>query len=95
MKILIYSLFLLITILSIVLFGVKGLFSLFITIPLIIMYFKLDIIIKLIYNKRRNKKDNVYLSDRKEVEFVSSTNRRKNVKEEKIKKKKIVVKKKT
>ena len=57
------------------------------------MYFKLDIIIKLIYNKRKGKKDNVYLSDRKEVEFVSSTNRRKNVKEEKIKKKKIVVKK--
>jgi len=96
MTILVISLFIIISILSIILFNVKGLFILIITIPLIIMYFKLDIIIDIFKRKNESESDKIYLSERKEVEIVGSKNRRDNVKEDKKKKKKKkVVKKKT
>lgn len=95
MQILIISLFAIITILSIIIFEFKGLFILLITIPLIIIYFKLDNIIYILKKRKERKSGNKYIPERKEVEFVSTKNRRDNVKEEKNKKKKKVVKKKT
>ena len=69
--------------LSIILFKVKGLFTLLISIPLVIMYYKASDIIKLLKKKERKNNDNVNLSERKEVEFVSSRDRKKGVKVEK------------
>ena len=65
--------------------AVKGLFTLLISIPLVIMYYKASDIIKLLKKKEREKNDNVNLSERKEVEFVSSRDRKKGVKVEKKK----------
>lgn len=79
MYIIITILIIIITVLSIIVFNVKGLLSLLITIPLIIIYIKSNNIIdKLEEYKRR--KDKVILSERKEVEFVSSRDRKKGVK---------------
>lgn len=87
MNIIIALLFIIITILSIIVFKVKGLFTLLISIPLVIMYYKASDIIKLLKKKERKKNDNVNLSERKEVEFVSSRDRKKGVKVEKKEKK--------
>ena len=87
MNIIIALLFIIITILSIIVFKVKGLFTLLISIPLVIMYYKASDIIKLLKKKEREKNDNVNLSERKEVEFVSSRDRKKGVKVEKKEKK--------
>ena len=87
MNIIIALLFIIITILSIIVFKVKGLFTLLISIPLIIMYYKASDIIKLLKKKERKNNDNVNLSERKEVEFVSSRDRKKGVKVEKKEKK--------
>ena len=57
-------------ILSIIAFKVKGLFILIITIPLLIMYFKVD------KKKKDRKEPDNNLSERKEVEVVSSRNRK-------------------
>ena len=51
------------------------------------MYYKASDIIKLLKKKEREKNDNVNLSERKEVEFVSSRDRKKGVKVEKKEKK--------
>ena len=48
MNIIIALLFIIITILSIIVFKVKGLFTLLISIPLVIMYYKASDIIKLL-----------------------------------------------
>ena len=86
MQIIITFLFSIITILSIIIFKAKGLLTLIITVPLLIMYFKSNSIINILKNKRKErKKDNKNLSERKEVEFVSSKNRRNSVKEDKKK----------
>ena len=61
-------LFITITILSIIAFKEKGLLILLFTIPLLIMYFKASKII----NKKKKKKDKFILSERKEVDIVSS-----------------------
>lgn len=66
MKIIVVSMFLIITILSIIVFKVKGLLLLIITIPLLLLYFKSEKIVKI--------KD--YLLERKEVETVSTRNRK-------------------
>ena len=87
MNIIIALLFIIITILSIIVFKVKGLFTLLISIPLVIMYYKASDIIKLLKKKERKNNDNVNLSERKEVEFVSSRDRKKGVKVEKKEKK--------
>ena len=90
MYIIIIILFITITILSILAFGVLGLLSLLITIPLIIMYIKSNNIITKIIQKKKRNKDNINLSERKEVKFVSTKNRKKKIKtekEEKIKNK--------
>ena len=87
MNIIIALLFIIITILSIIVFKVKGLFTLLISIPLVIMYHKASDIIKLLKKKERKNNDNVNLSERKEVEFVSSRDRKKGVKVEKKEKK--------
>ena len=50
MNIIIALLFIIITILSIIVFKVKGLFTLLISIPLVIMYYKASDIIKLLKN---------------------------------------------
>ena len=89
MNIIIALLFIIITILSIIVFKVKGLFTLLISIPLVIMYYKASDIIKLLKKKEREKNDNVNLSERKEVEFVSSSSRRGKVNDDKKKKKKV------
>ena len=83
MQLFIIILFIIITILSVIVFKLKGLLILLITIPLIIMYFKSNNIINIL--KRKNDKKS--LSERKEVEFVNSRDRKKGViKEEKKKK---------
>ena len=86
MNIIIISiLFIIITILSIIVFKTKGLLILIITIPLYIMYINSNKIINIIKRIKSNDKNN--LSERKEVEFVSSNNRKRGViKEEKKKK---------
>ena len=85
MNIIIISiLFIIITILSIIVFKTKGLLILIITIPLYIMYINSNKIINIIKRIKSNDKNN--LSERKEVEFVSSNNRKRGViKEEKKK----------
>lgn len=75
MYIIIILLFITITILSIIVFSTKGLLSLLITIPLFIMYIKSNKIISILKNKKRTA-DKTYLSERKEVDFVSSRNRK-------------------
>jgi len=86
MQFIIIILFLIITILSFIVFKVKGLLILLLTVPLIIMYFKSNNIIDIL-KKNERKKDKIYLSERKEVEFVSSRDRKKAViKKEKVKK---------
>ena len=70
-----------ITILSVIVFGVKGLFSLCVIIPLAIIYLKSNDIIE-IFRKRKRERENmdkVNLSEGKEVEVVSSRNRKKGV----------------
>lgn len=84
MNIIISILFIVITILSIIVFRLKGLFILFITIPLYIIYINSNKIIKFI-----RKKEN--LIERKEVEFVSSNSRKRGNIKEKNKKKKTKV----
>lgn len=83
---LIGTLFIIITILSIIEFKVKGLILLIISIPLVIIYFKANDITNLLKKKERTKNDKINLSERKEVEFVSSRDRKKGVKVEKKKK---------
>jgi hypothetical protein len=75
MNIIISILFIIITILSIIIFKVKGLLMLIITLPLYIIYLNSNKIIDIIKKKKEgNNKDN--LLERKEVEFVSSSSRR-------------------
>lgn len=93
MYFIIIILMIIITILSIVAFGVKGILSLIIVVPLVIMYIKSNNIIDII-KKEKKGKDKFVLSEGKEVEFVSTRNRKKTVKDEKIKKKKVKLKKK-
>lgn len=83
---LIGTMFIIITILSIIEFKVKGLILLIISIPLVIIYFKANDITNLLKKKERTKNDKINLSERKEVEFVSSRDRKKGVKVEKKKK---------
>ena len=81
MNIIISILFIIITILSIIIFKVKGLFILIITSPLYIIYLNSNKIMSIIKKKKEgNNKDN--LLERKEVEFVSSSSRRGKVKDE-------------
>ena len=80
MYIIIIMMFIIVTVLSIVVFGIKGLLSLLATVPLIIMYIKSNNIIDILKKEKRSK-DKVNLSERKEVDFVSSRNRKKAVKE--------------
>lgn len=94
MYILIIILFIIITILSILAFKVKGLISLIITVPLLIMYIKSNKIINILQKEKRST-DIKNISERKEVKFVSTKNRKKALKEEKTKNKKIVKKKNT
>ena len=54
MNIVIGVLFIVITILSIIVFKTKGLFILIVSIPLVIMYYKASDIIKLLKKKERN-----------------------------------------
>ena len=71
MKYLIILLFIVALILSVIVFKIKGLLILIITIPLLFMYFKIDKV-------KKNKKDtDNSLSEGKEVEVVSSRNRKK------------------
>ena len=81
MYIIITILFIIVTILSIIVFDIKGLLSLLITVPLIIMYIKSNNIIDIIKKEKRGK-DKYNLSERKEVDFVSSRDRKKAVKKE-------------
>ena len=88
MNIIISILFIIITILSIIIFKVKGLLILIITLPLYIIYLNSNKIIAIIKKKKEgNNKDN--LLERKEVEFVSSSSRRGKVNDDKNKKKKV------
>ncbi len=88
MNIIISILFIIITILSIIIFKVKGLLILIITLPLYIIYLNSNKIIDIIKKKKEgNNKDN--LLERKEVEFVSSSSRRGKVNDDKKKKKKV------
>ena len=73
MKYLIILLFITILILSIIVFKVKGLLILIITIPLIIMYLKTNII-----KKKKKEPDNI-LSEGKEVKVVSSRDRKRRL----------------
>ena len=54
MQIIITFLFSIITILSIIIFKAKGLLTLIITVPLLIMYFKSNSIINILKNKRKD-----------------------------------------
>ena len=81
MFIIIIVLFIIVTILSIIVFNIKGFLSLLITVPLIIMYINSNKIIKLLKKERRCK-DKIYLSERKEVDFVSSRDRKNVVKKD-------------
>lgn len=82
-------LFITITILSIIAFKEKGLLILLFTIPLLIMYFKASKII----NKKKKKKDKFILSERKEVDIVSSRDRKKGISKSSKPKKKTTTKK--
>lgn len=81
MTILIIGLFIITLILSIIVFGIKGLLLCIVTIPLLIIYLKIGCFIN-----KKNKK--VTLSERKEVETVSSRSRKSKILEENFKKKK-------
>lgn len=72
MKYIVALLFIATLILSIIVYKVKGLLILIITIPLIIMYYKIKI-------KKDKKESDNNLSERKEVEVVSSRNRKKKI----------------
>lgn len=85
MHIIIIVLAITITILSILVFNIKGLSSLLVTIPLIIMYINANKIINII----KKNKDKINLSARKEVDFVSSREQKKVVKQKNNKDKKI------
>ncbi len=79
MPIVINGLFTIITILSVIVFKWKGLLILIITIPMLIIYFKSNSIIKFFRNKKRiTLKNNLF--ERKEVEVVKSRNRKRGVK---------------
>lgn len=78
MYIFITILLIIVTVLSIIVFETKGLLSLLITIPLIIMYIKSNKIIDILRKKRSTDKINLF--ERKEVDFVSSKDRKKEVK---------------
>lgn len=82
MFIIIAIMFIIVTILSFLVFGIKGLLSLFVTIPLIIMYTKPNIIID-IQKKKKKSKDRINLSEGKEVDFVSPKNRKDAIKQNK------------
>lgn len=75
-------LFIIVTVLSIIAFDIKGLLSLLITVPLIIIYIKISNIIN-IAKKEKKTIDKYILSERKEVEFVSTRDRKKAIKKEK------------
>jgi len=65
-------------------FGIKGLLSLLISIPLIIMYIKSNNIINMFMAKKEKRGTGKYiLSERKEVEFVSTRDRKKAIKKSK------------
>ena len=81
MILLIITLFITTLILSIIVFGINGLLICIITIPLLIIYLKIECL-----NVKKNKKN--ALLERKEVETVSSRSRKTNFLEEKLKKKK-------
>jgi len=72
MKYIVALLFIATLILSIIVYKVKGLLILIITVPLIIMYYKIKI-------KKDKKESDNNLSERKEVEVVSSRNRKKKI----------------
>ena len=74
-------LFVIVTILSIVVFELKGFLILFVTIPLIIMYKNSNNIINIL-KRKKGIKDKYILSERKEVDFVSTRDRKKVVKKE-------------
>lgn len=82
MYIIITILFIIVTILSIIVFKIYGLLSLLITVPLIIMYIKSNNIINILKKEKRGK-DKYNLSERKEVEFVSSRDRKDAIKKTK------------
>ena len=91
MYIIITILFIIVTILSIIVFNIYGLLSLLVTIPLIIMYIKPNIIIKILKKEKRGN-DKYILSERKEVDFVSSRDRKKKIVEQKDSTKKAATK---
>lgn len=84
----IYILSIIITILSIIYFKIKGLIILLIIVPLLFLYNKANNITN-IFKKKERKNDKENLSERKEVEFVSSRDRKRG----KITEKKKVTKK--
>ena len=85
MQIISILLFIISLILSIILFKAKGLLILIITIPLLILQFKANDIIYLLKKKKRETDNNI--SERKEVEVVSSRNRKKGFNLNELKKK--------
>ena len=84
MNIIVIILFILTTILSIIFLKEKSLLLLLITVPLIILYYNSKNIINYIENKKNKNKD--ILLSRKEVEFVSSRDRKKGITQKKEKK---------
>jgi len=84
MQILITILFIIVTVLSIVAFRFNGFLLLFITVPLIIMYKKSNNIIN-ITKRKVDSTDKCILSERKEVDFVSTRDRKKVAKKDPIK----------
>ena len=82
MYIIITILFIAVTTLSIIIFKIYGLLSILVTIPLIIMYIKPNIIINILKKEKRDN-DKYNLSERKEVDFVSSRDRKKKIVEPK------------
>lgn len=86
MYIIITILFITITVLSISVYDLKGFLSLLITVPLIIMYIKSNKIIDIL-KRKKDSTDKVNLSERKEVEFVSSRDRKRALKENRSAKK--------
>ena len=81
MLILLIIMFITIIILSVVCFGIDGLFVLLIILPLFILYIKTNNI-----NKKEEKYDKNNLSERKEVEVVSSRDRKNAINDSKKKK---------
>ncbi len=81
MIILTIILFITTLILSVIVFGIKGLLICLVTIPLLIIYIKVECL-----TERKNKR--ITLLERKEVETVSSRSRKNNILEDKLKNKK-------